>query len=197
MSFRSKRELLAQVAPRYQLATHAQKSAILDEFAAATGYVRTYVIRMLTRPPLPAPAQLRRPRAPTYGAAVQTALEQTWAAANFISARRLVPFLPTLVSVWERHGHLSLTPEVRAHLLALSPATADRLLERARKLGELRGTSTTKAGTLLKRQIPVRTFADWNEGLPGFLEADLVAHGGEHNTGSFLCTCVRTDVTTG
>lgn len=197
MSFRSKRELLAQVAPRYQLATHAQKSAILDEFAAATGYARKYAIRMLTRPPLPAPAQIRRPRAPTYGAAVQAALEQTWATANFISARRLVPFLPTLVSVLEHHGHLNLTPDVRAQLLALSPATADRLLERVRKLGEPRGKSTTKAGTLLKRQIPVRTFADWNEGLPGFIEADLVAHCGEHNTGSFLCTLVLTDVATG
>lgn len=197
MSFRSKRELLAQVAPRYQLATHAQKSIILDEFAAATGYARKYAIRMLTRPPLPAPAQIRRPRAPTYGAAVQTALEQTWATANFISARRLVPFLPTLVSVLEHHGHLDLTPDVRAQLLALSPATADRLLEQARKLGAPRGVSTTKAGTLLKRQIPVRTFADWNEGSPGFIEADLVAHCGEHNTGSFLCTLVLTDVATG
>lgn len=197
MSFRSKRELLAQVAPRYQLASHAQKSAILDEFVAATGYARKYAIRMLTRPPLPAPAQIRRPRAPTYGAAVQVALEQTWAAVNFISARRLVPFLPTLVPVLEQHGHLSMAPEVRAQLLALSPATADRLLERARTRGEPRGKSTTKAGSLLKRQIPVRTFADWNEDLPGFLEADLVAHCGEHNTGSFLCSLVLTDVATG
>lgn len=103
----------------------------------------------------------------------------------------------TLVSVLEHHGHLNLPPDVRAQLLALSPATADRLLERARKLGAPRGKSTTRAGTLLKRQIPVRTFADWNEGLPGFIEADLVAHCGEHNTGSFLCTLVLTDVATG
>lgn len=197
MSFRSKRALLAHVAPRYQLATHAQKSAILDEFVAATSYARTYAIRMLTRPPLPAPAQIRRPRAPTYGVAVQTALEQTWAAVNFISARRLVPFLSTLVPVLEQHGHLSVTPDVRAQLLALSPATADRLLERARTRGEPRGKTTTKAGSLLKHQIPVRTFADWNEGLPGFLEADLVAQCGEHNTGSFLCSLVLTDVATG
>jgi hypothetical protein len=197
MSFRSKRELLAQVAPRYQLASHAQKSIILDEFVATTHYARKYAIRLLTRPPLPAPAQIRRPRLPTYGTAVQTVLEQAWAAANFISARRLVPFLATLVPILERHGHLAITPDVRAQLLALSPATADRLLESARKRGEPRGKSTTKAGTLLKRQIPVRTFADWNEGLPGFIEADLVAHCGEHNTGSFLCTLVLTDVATG
>lgn len=197
MSFQSKRELLAQNAPRYQLASQTQKSVILDEFVAATGYARKYAIRLLTRPPLPAPAQIRRPRQPTYGIAVQTALEQAWAAANFISARRLVPFLATLVPVLQQHGHLDIPPDVCAQLLALSPATADRLLERARKRGQPRGKSTTKAGTLLKRQIPVRTFADWNEGVPGFIEADLVAHCGEHNTGSFLCTLVLTDVATG
>ena len=75
MSYRSKRELLAQVAPRYQQASHVQKSVILDEFVAATGYARKYAIRLLTRPPLPAPTQIRRPRAPLYGTAVQSALE--------------------------------------------------------------------------------------------------------------------------
>lgn len=168
MSYRSKRELLAQVAPRYQQAGHAQKSLILDEFVAATGYARKYAIRLLTRPPLPAPPSIRRPRSPIYGAAVSSALETVWAAANFISARRLVPFLPTLVPVLEKHGYLTITAEVRALLLALSPATADRLLQHARKAGEPRGISTTKAGTLLKRQIPVRTFADWDDSTPGF-----------------------------
>jgi hypothetical protein len=197
MSFRSKRELLAQVAPRYQLASHAQKSHILDEFVATTAYARKYAIRLLTRPPLPAPPQIRRPRPPRYGAALQAALQVAWAAANFISARRLVPFLSTLVPILEWHGHLSLTDVVRTQLLALSPATADRLLRQARKAGQPRGLSTTKAGTLLKRQIPVRTFADWDEAIPGFVEADLVAHCGDGTYGTYLSTLVLTDVATG
>src|SRR5512145_2230342 len=98
MSFRSKRELLAQVAPRYQQASHAQKSVILDEFEAATGYARKYAILLLTRPPLPAPPHIRRPRSPRYGAAVQAALETAWAAANGIGTKRLVPFLPKLLA---------------------------------------------------------------------------------------------------
>ena len=197
MSYRSKRELLAQVAPRYQQASHVQKSVILDEFVAATGYARKYAIRLLTRPPLPAPPQIRRPRPPVYGSSVASALETAWAAANFISARRLVPFLPTLVPLLEQHGHLRITPEVRTLLLTLSPATADRLLQRARKTGEPRGISTTKAGTLLKHQIPVRTFADWDDAAPGFFEADLVAHCGDGTYGMFLSTLVLTDVATG
>lgn len=197
MSFRSKRELLAQVAPRYQQASHAQKSVILDEFVAATGYARKYAILLLTRPPLPAPTQIRRPRAPRYGPAVQHALEIAWTATHYIGARRLVPFLPKLIPVLERHGHLTLTDAVRTQLLQLSPATANRLLQHARTAGQVRGVSTTKAGSLLKRQIPIRTFADWDDATPGFFEADLVAHCGERADGAFLSTLVLTDVTTG
>src|SRR5205814_9644329 len=122
MSFRSKRELLAQVAPRYQQASHTHKSIILNEFVAATGYARKYAILLLTRPPLPAPARIRRPRAPQDGAPVQHAPAIAWAAANCIGTRRLVRFLPKLVPILERHGHLTLTDAVREQLLAISPA---------------------------------------------------------------------------
>jgi hypothetical protein len=197
MSFRSKRELLAQVAPRYQQAGHTQKSVILDEFVAATGYARKYAIQLLAQPPLPVPAAIRRPRAPRYGSAVQAALETAWAAANCVGTKRLIPFLPKLVPALERHGHLTLTDEIRRQLLTLSPATADRLLHRARANRQPHGISTTKAGTVLKRQIPVRTFADWDEAAPGFFEADLVAHCGDRPDGAFLSTLVLTDVATG
>src|SRR5260370_35686283 len=75
-------------------------------------------------------------------------------------------------------------------------ATADRLLKPYRKQ-ERRGISTTRSGTLLKKQIPIRTFQDWNEVKPGFLEADLVAHCGTQADGSFLLTLEVTDVVTG
>lgn len=197
MSFRSKRELLAQVAPRYQLARHGEKSVILDEFVAATGYARKYAIRLLTRPPLPAPERIQRLRAPRYGPAVQAALATAWAATNYIGPKRLVPFLPTLIPHLERHGHVVLTADVRTQVLTLSVATADRLLKPLRDAGRSRGVTTTKPGALLKQHIPVRTFADWNEHVPGFLEADLVAHCGDRPDGAFLATLVLTDVATG
>jgi hypothetical protein len=78
----------------------------------------------------------------------------------------------------------------------MSPATADRILKPYRK-HEGHGISTTKSGTLLKKQIPVRTFNDWNETKPGFMEADLVAHCGTNTEGSFLCTLTLTDIATG
>src|SRR5215210_1858635 len=197
MSFRGKRELLAQVAPRYHQAPPVQKSLILDEFVAATGYARKYAIRLLARPPLPPPPAIRRPRVPQYGPPVQAALEVAWAAANFIGTKRLVPFLPKLVPLLEQHDHLTLSADVRAQLLALSPATADRLLQPARRASQPHGVSTTKPGTLLKRQIPVRTFAEWQDTAPGFLEIDVVAHCGTRIDGAFLSTLVLTDVCTG
>src|SRR5438105_12889191 len=50
MSFRGKRELLVQVAPRHSNARHGQRSVILDEFVAVTGYDRKYAIRLLLGP---------------------------------------------------------------------------------------------------------------------------------------------------
>jgi len=196
MSFQAKRELLAQTAARYQAASHAQKSPILDEFVAATGYTRKYAIRVLRHPP-PAAAAITRLRAPRYGPAVQEALRVAWEAANGICGKRLVPFLPELVPALERHGHLALTADVRAQLLALSPATADRLLARARRAAAPRGIATTRPGALLKQQVPLRTFAGWDDAAPGFVEADLVAHCGPQAAGAFLHTLVLTDVATG
>jgi hypothetical protein len=194
MSFRSKQELLQQIAPRYQEATELQKVGILNEFVAATGYARKYAIRRLNHPGVPH-VEIERPRPPRYGPEVQEALHLAWLAANRICAKRLVPFLPTLVESLERHGHLQLTPGVRAQLLTISSATADRLLCPYRVLP--RSHSTTRAGTLLKKQIPIRTFHGWNDAQPGFLEIDLVAHCGTLYEGSYLSTLTLTDVATG
>jgi hypothetical protein len=197
MSFQAKRELLVQVAGRYRDASGVQKSRILDEFVAATGYARKYAIRLLTQPELPPVKPLSRPRARRYGQEVQVALELAWTAANGICAKRLVPFLPELVASLERHGHLTLREDIRTQLLNMSPATADRLLRQRRRQDQPRGISTTKAGALLKHQVPIRTFTDWNDARPGFMEADLVAHCGTRAEGSYLYSLVLTDVATG
>jgi hypothetical protein len=196
LSFPAKRELLIQTANRYQTASHLQKSVILDEFVAATGYARKYAIRLLTHP-VPPILAIKRPRERRYGPAIQDALTVAWRAADGICAKRLVPFLDQLVPSLERHGHLSLTDDERAQLLAISPATADRVLQPLRQGERTKGIGTTKAGSLLKHQIPVRTFADWDDARPGFFEADLVAHCGTSAEGAFLQTLTLTDVATG
>lgn len=196
MSFQGKRELLAQVAPRYREANLAQKSVILNEFIAATGYARKYAIRLLTLRVISAPGPIRRHRARRYGREVQEALSIAWAATNYIGSKRLAPFLEELVPALEEHGHLKLSEEARGQLCRISHATIDRILRPLYAGDGPRGISTTKRGTLLKHQVPVRTFADWNEIQPGFLEADLVAHCGRSVEGAFLHTLVVTDIAT-
>lgn len=91
MGFQAKRELLLQTGLRYSEATGEGKTTILDEFVLATGYARKYAIRLLNRPALPIPTAIKRPRARKYGATIQEALAVTWAAANCICAKRLIP----------------------------------------------------------------------------------------------------------
>lgn len=196
LSFPAKRELLAQSASRYQAASHVQKSIILDEFVATTDYARKYAIRLLTHP-VPPIGPIKRPRERRYGPVIQDAVILAWHAANDICAKRLVPFLEQLVPNLERHGHLSLSDDDRSQLLTISPATVDRLLRPLRHGERRRGMGTTKAGSLLKHQVPIRTFADWDEVRPGFFEADLVAHCGTSAEGAFVQTLTLTDVATG
>ena len=118
---------------------------------------------------------------------VQQALFLAWHAANRICAKRLMPFLPTLIEALERHEHLQLTEECRSQLLSMSAATADRLLRFQRKLG-VRGLSTTRAGTLLKQQIPIRTFQEWNETRPGLSSSRTGAPTVEPTSRGATCT---------
>ena len=200
MSLPARRELLASTAPRYAKASKKQKQTILDEFTAATGYHRKYAIGLLKHFD---PKKTTRRRAPRqskprqYTADVQQALVTVWKAANRICSKRLVPFLPDFVEVLVFNGHLALEDETRKRLLAISPATVDRLLYKVRHGDKARGLATTKPGSLIKQMVPIRTFADWDDLRPGFVEADLVAHCGPYTGGSFLNTLVMTDVATG
>ena len=194
MSLSSRRELLCSTAERYRWATKKGKGLILDEFLASTEYTRKHAIVLLNHPsPNKKNGEARRRR--HYDEQVGQALIQLWKAANRICSKRLVPFLPELIASLERHGHLALPVRVREKLLTISSATVDRLLVAERR-GFHGGVSTTKPGGLLKKQIRVRTFADWDDLQPGFFEADLVAHCGETTEGSFLHTLVLVDVAT-
>jgi hypothetical protein len=195
MSQRSKRELFAEIQPRYLKASKAEKQKILDEFTASTGYHRKYAIRLLKH------GYKRRPNKPKgrkaiYRGEVVKVLEQIWEIYGRICSKRLQPYLPEGIKVLERCGELSLSPETRELLLRMSCSTIDRCLAPAR-FNRPRGLSTTKPGTLLKKNIPVRTFADWNEDKPGFLEVDLVAHCGNDVAGQFLNTLTCTDLCSG
>ncbi|HEY5002235.1 MAG TPA: ISNCY family transposase, partial [Ktedonobacteraceae bacterium] len=195
LSYAARRELIERVAPLYREASLAQKGLVLDRMVAMTGYARKYAIHLLNHAPA-GKRTIHRHRQPRYGSQVQHALIEVWKAAKYICAKRLIPFLPTLVAALERHGSLHLSEENRRLLLAMSTTTAERLLRPHRPSGP-RGLCTTQAGPLLKHQIPIRTFHGWDNAQPGFLEADLVAHNGGDSEGCSLYTFSLTDVATG
>jgi len=195
MSQRSKRELVAVIHPRYLKASKSGKQQILNEFVAATGYHRKYAIRLLKHGSKP---QGRRKvgRNKVYQGEVVQALTHIWEICGRICSKRLKPFLPEIVSVLERHKELTLSSEVKALLLGMSRSTIDRCLKAAR-FEKQHGLSTTKPGTLLKQAIAVRTWRDWDDARPGFMEMDLVAHCGDTTAGQYLNTLTATDVSTG
>ena len=186
MSLETRRELLEQLKERYRWANRTERSRILDDFTASTDYARKHAIVLLNGSRAVPTAQPSRKR--KYDEQVRQALTQLWHVANGICSKRLVPFLPELIKSMERHGHLALPEEVRSKLLTISPATMDRLLKQERAKSR-KSHSATRPGSLLKKQIRVRTFVDWDEEVPGFFEADLVVHCGDSMVGSPLHTC--------
>jgi hypothetical protein len=191
-----KRELLEAIRPRYLRASKTEKGRILDEFVTTTGYHRKYAIRLLRHGPPRRPTGRRRGQR-IYTLAVIQALTEIWEVCGRICSRRLHPFLPEILQVLEQHHELVLPADTKALLLRMSRATVDRLLKPARARHPQRGLSTTKPGTLLKKAIPVRTFADWDDARPGFLELDLVAHCGDSAGGEYIHTLDSVDISTG
>jgi hypothetical protein len=189
-------EYVEAIRGRYLSVSRKEKGRILDEFTNVTGLHRKAAIRLLRRRGL-AKVNRRRGRPRCYGSDVVSALRVVWEATDRLCSKRLHPFLPEVLVSLKRHGEITLTPEVEAQLCRISPSTIDRLLHPYRRLGGRRPFATTKRGSLLKKSIPIRTFADWEEATPGFLEIDLVAHCGDSPDGLFLTTLTAVDVASG
>jgi len=198
MSLKSKRELLEMVRPRYLKASKVEKQKMLDEFTCATGYDRKYAIRAL-RNQVQVQNHLKgktKTHKTIYRGEVVQVLEQIWEIYGQICSKRLQPFLPEAIKVLERCQEIKFSKDTRDLLLKISSASIDRCLRPVR-INSPHGLSTTKPGSLLKNLIPVRTFTEWNEERPGFMEIDLVAHCGESTAGQFLNTLTCTDISTG
>jgi hypothetical protein len=205
---KTRQEVTRATAGQYRGASKKEKCKILDQFIASTGYSRWYARLVLrhegrriqtdkqTIVVVERKLSTRRKRARCYDEKVQTALVRLWRIMDYICGKRLQPALPELLPVLERHNEFSCDRETRAKLLRISAASIDRLLRAERRKYELRGRTGTKPGTLLKKQIPIRTFAEWDEQRPGFVEIDLVAHDGGIGAGDYGQTLDLTDIAT-
>jgi hypothetical protein len=185
------------IATRYARASKAGKGRILDELCATTGWHRSHARKALKQAGRPRVVRARRPRAPTYGPEVIVALTFCWAVLGGPTGKRLAPMMAELVARLRRFNELDICDETAAALVAMSAATMDRRLAVARASMLVRGRSHTKPGSLLKDAIPIRTWADWDDAVPGFVEIDLVGHEGGNALGEHAYTLTVTDIATG
>jgi hypothetical protein len=197
MGPRARMEYLESIYLRYRKASLKEKTVILNEFCLNCGYHRKHAIRLLNRFKRFAKPKLKNRGRPAiyHKASVLKPLKKIWLAANLPCSKRLKAILPLWLPAYVKEfGTLSL--EVVQSLRRISPATLDRLLQPSRVKYKGRGRSTTKPGTLLRKQIPIKT-NQWDEEKPGFLEADTIAHCGETLLGQFAYTIDTVDIATG
>jgi len=206
-----RKKIRAEYAKRYRKAKKSEKTKILNEYLELFGKGnRKYAIFILSRE---GKKQLRfvgrrnvnvvitgnhrrkRVYKKYYDDVVAAVLIKLWKFFRYVCGERLVPLLRANLDVISRKRRFGIIPEIKEKLLTISRSTVERLLTEERKKHKLKGKSTTKKGTLLKSQIPIRRFWAWDEKQPGFCEIDTVSHdgGGEINS-HYAWTLTATDV---
>ena len=214
LTMREKKALTAEIQDRYGKAAKKARSKILDEFTATTEYNRNYAARILRlkagkvigyartggrkiKYVIGKKKKKKRIRPRIYDYDVFLALRRIWTVFDFICGKRLAPFMAEAVKKLEAHREIDLEDDVREKLLKISASTIDRLLKKEKDSYRIgKGRSGTKPGSLLKKSIPIRTFSDWDDAKPGFVEGDLVGHDGGNSSGDFAQSLNFTDIAT-
>lgn len=186
---------------RYGKGTKQEKSQVLDTICEVNGWHRDHarkVLRRMARGDWPPPPRTPREPVLTYDQSVIDALLTCWVVLDGPTGKRLQPALANLIPALLAHQELICPPEVVDKLLTMSPATIDRRLGPYRTgLVATKGRAMTKPGSMLKTSIPMKTWHEWDETVPGFIQIDLVAHDGGDNNGAFFSTLDATDIATG
>ena len=204
-----RRQVTQQLVTRWPKATKTEKAAMLDQLCATTGWHRDHARKMIRRAlataadghPGATPHPPRKPREPvlTYDERAVELLVKCWATLDGPTGKRLRPALADLLTLLRRNHHIDdFDDRTIDAVLAMSPATIDRRLKPYRTgLVASKGRSWTRPGSLLKTSIPLKTWAEWDDTIPGFVQIDLVGHDGGDNNGEFCWTLTATDVCSG
>ncbi|MFZ4655340.1 MAG: integrase, partial [Methylococcaceae bacterium] len=173
----ARKAYLLAIKKGYRQGDRAEKKLILDEFCEVCGYARKYAIRILNASGRSKLSRKKKsgPKPRYSDPALMVALKKIWFTSDQPCGKRLKMAIP----IWLPHYEETfgaLEQSIREQLLTISAARLDRLLKPVRAKNP-KGLTGTKPGTLLKNQIPIRTHF-WDETIPGFVEADTVAHCG-------------------
>src|SRR6476619_8124203 len=197
LTLAERRAVTETTAIRYSLADKRTKGVILDELCATTGWHRNHARKALTTALQPKLVSPRSVRSLKYGPDVIAALTVCWTVLGMPAGKRLAPMLGELVAVLRHFGELVIDEDTAELLVSMSAATIDRRLASERAKYRLTGRVCTKPGSLLKSPVPVRTWADWDDARPGFVEVDLVGHDGGNPAGPHAFTPTVTAIATG
>ncbi|WP_050981335.1 hypothetical protein [Caldisericum exile] len=221
LSLKERKAVIREEAAIYKKLTKKEKSRMLDEFVKLTGYSRCYASYVLRTYGSKVVVDLengkrtvfigddlysgkglkirKRKRERVYGEEVFNALVYLWKMSDYLCGKRLNVYMKEIIPILENFNEFPYSKEIKEKLLSISPATIDRLLKKEKDKFKLKmkGKTLTKPGTLLKHSIPIRTFSEWNEKEPGFVEVDLVGHDGGNLRGEFLYSLDVTDIHTG
>jgi hypothetical protein len=191
LSLQVRREVSKETALRYQKSRKKEKTRILDEFVALTGYTRHHASWVLRTWGKRSPPKRTRDRPRVYDKRLFDALRKVWIVCDCICGKRLAPYLKVIVPVLIAHNELEVDTETAEKLVRISAATIDRLLapERAKYILKPR----SRAGSSLMNRIPVKTFSQWDRTRPGDVQVDLVEHNGGISRGEYACSLVMTN----
>jgi hypothetical protein len=197
MEMVARRGYLKQLQTDYLKANKEEKTSILNEYTKNTGHNRKYVIHQLNRVELTSiiknPGKKRKSR---YGAELLGPLEKLYEIFDCPCAQRLKPAIEAELERLRSFGEIILDDDSVKRLKEMSTATLNRRLSTLRKKYAKKGISTTKPGSLLKKQIPIR-LTQWDTQKVGFMEVDLVAHCGSNASGQFAHTASLTEICSG
>lgn len=215
LSMATRNELSKEVARRYQKVRRRERKEILDEFCQAVGYNRHYAASILRnwgrsvylRMPnggqevvIVGERRVRKrwqPRPRKYDDAVRDYLLIFWEVLDYPCGKRLKRCLEPMVAKARQFKEMTIPRKEEAKLQQISSATIDRMLKSERKKYELKCRSKTKPGTLLKKQIAIRSGVEWDEDAVGYVELDLVGHDGGNAGGDYCFTLNVTDIKSG
>ena len=194
MSLKSRKELVKKAKGRYLKATKPEKVLILDELSQNTGLARNYLIQILSaKVDLDYINPINRKRRVSYDANVVHYLKKIWTIFDYPCGQRLAPMMSEYVLVLEKFKEVIIPDSVKEKVLKIKSATIDRRLEKFRTFRHKKTFSTTKPGSLLKKNIPIKT-SSWDETRLGYGELDTVAHCGNSAAGEFIFTLTYTDI---
>ncbi len=201
LTLQERRSVTRETRRKYARVKRREKTRILDEFTSLTEYNRKYAVQLLkgnlAKARRPSGAARGRGAPRVYDGELLAVLKRLWSVFGFMCGKRLAPAIRANLALLEKFCELpGLPSRQRQLLMSISPATIDRLLAGDRKRLRFKGRSHTRAGSLRREQVPIRTFGEADQKQPGYVEVDLVGHDGGSTTGDYAQTLTLTDVDT-